>query len=100
MGKAFRQCPLALHRWQTEKDKKNVDVAPSEKFLRTFMLLSRGRPPRVKFSSGGRKSLYLVGVSNNEKAYMPFPNAFETFWLPPCLRPAYGSTAQPVLLLA
>jgi len=38
-GKAFCECPFALHRQQPEKDKQNVDVAlPLEKILRTPMI--------------------------------------------------------------
>jgi len=42
MGKAFCECPFALHRQQPKKYKQNVDVSPPpptlfEKILRTPM---------------------------------------------------------------
>ena len=47
-GKLFCVCPFALHRQQPEKDKQNVDYAPSlEKFLQ--MPMGRNQSTRKKF---------------------------------------------------
>jgi len=70
MGKAFCERPFALHGQQPEKDKRNVDFPPPEKFLRTSMTDLAFRLIIGNTSSGTRcsnnRNVFLFFYANDE----------------------------------